>query len=450
MHTLLVFVTLFAGLAWGANVLTVARADESSVLGLPPQKVAFFNTPVGSAGEGVSTVSSITAAVINLIDAAAPGATIRIAMYYMQKSSLNIPSEVDLIGQSLKAALLRGVRVLVVSGNEFSDCDSNTRNYFCELKNDPVPIPDSIESAEVRYCRPACFSAGLEDKMHNKFLLVNNTVWTPEMEYVVLQMTSNWSAGQLSSKFYNSAVQVWGDFGLHNGYRNYFEELVDCAETSADHCPGDTPVLWRSGDAGSGTSVDLFPKPGGADDPLLSQLQSVGCTYQNQPGAIEVAMGIWSANPRGIAILDELEELDAQGGCLVRIVVADGQPIVDHLSDADFKLKPHCGGLDTYLSDAPSELPTEVAGLEDPAPPVHSKYVLIRGRYEGQQNNHVVLTGSMNISHGALYDNDETWMEFKSTTGAIVPVIAENVALHAQYSAQFDALWAATPPCAVP
>ena len=61
--------------------------------------------------------------------------------------------------------------------------------------------------------------------MHNKCLTISDTSATPVPEGLILQMTSNWTGPQLSSQFYNSAVQIWGDEALYAGYNAYFSIL---------------------------------------------------------------------------------------------------------------------------------------------------------------------------------------------------------------------------------
>jgi phosphatidylserine/phosphatidylglycerophosphate/cardiolipin synthase-like enzyme len=76
-------------------------------------------------------------------------------------------------------------------------------------------------------------------------------------------------------------------------------------------------------------------------------------------------------------------------------------------------------------------------------PSVHSKYMLVKGKYGGQANMRIVFTGSQNFDEPSLHWHDETWWKFASQ-GSQYP---QNASLHRQFTANFTAIWAEALPC---
>lgn len=408
----------------------------------PPTRVAFFNNPFATftspevtadAGAGPVAVpraaapggpSGITAAIVALLSSATARSTVTIAMYSANGGDAATPgSDTAYVRDAIRRAALRvaAVNVLV---------DGVRSTSFWE------PL-DAIPGVTVRRCRSACFFPG-RSVMHNKFVLVDDTVWTPGRENVVLQMTANWNDGQLSRANWNSALQVWGDQRLYGAYLRYHRQLFSCSP----RCTGAPKPQDADGALGTGARLAMFPRSG-TDDPVLREL--VALSRCGPGGGVDVAVNDWRQDRRGLAILARLEAL-ARAGCQVRIVVPRGRDGVDIgalLPRTPLARTAHCTGFTAPGYPAPAGDVT----VPDPRtvlPRVHSKYILLRGTHDGVPNTLVVSTGSERFAAGARSRADETWLTLTAAAGSHVP----NAAVYAQFAANFDRMYAVTPPCA--
>jgi hypothetical protein len=202
-----------------------------------------------------------------------------------------------------------------------------------------------------------------------------------------------------------------------------------------------------TGTRGSGMSVAVFPRLG-YDDPVLEELNDLtGC---GKSGGVEIAVNDWRLDPRGLAILDRLEWL-ADRGCSVRVVVPEGvngHGIGSLLPHSSLAETAHCtshrDALRTTDDDTKSTTMPDQRDQRDFVPRVHSKYLLMAGRFRGIPNSTVVSTGSERLAGEARYRADETWM----TLAATAPKHAANAAVHAQFKANFEEMYAVTPVCA--
>ena len=392
---------------------------------VPPYKLAFFNNPLTGQNVQADTdrvnhvpvpgaPSQITTAIVGLFESAAKGSTIEIAMYQASDGNLaNGTADTQLIKQAIKNAAPR-VRAINVLTDGFLDED---QEFWDQI--------DKVPHVNVKRCNHACYRQG-HALMHNKFMLVDNTNWTPGVEDVVLQMTANWRNSQLSSRLWNSALQMWGDKVLYAGYHKYFTEMWGCAPS----CIGEPQPQSFDGKAGSGVHVTLFPHIG-VDDPLLTELDGLdGCSGAE----VDIAMNGWIPDARGLMILQKLEDL-AAADCLVRIVVQksrNGDDMGSILPTTILGPTSHCSDVKDGRADT-----TKLA------PPVHSKYMLIRGTYLGHKATTVVSTGSERFVGASLNRADETWVQVVATANHN----PDNASVYAAYHANFDAMWTSTPTC---
>jgi phosphatidylserine/phosphatidylglycerophosphate/cardiolipin synthase-like enzyme len=428
----------------GRAAVTIAAIMATHLVGtpaahsshLPPTRLAVFNTPtsgLGTSGPGDDVAvpgapSKITESIVALINAASPSATIRIAIFEFTDGLIgaNELDEVDQIITALRLAMQRGVTVMGVAEEK----KRAPGDPWAQLTAPYTVAPDVvIPPATVYNCEDGCYnSSNSIAKMHNKFMLIDDTVWSPNNEYVVVQMTANWTNRQLRDTYWNSMVQIWGDHALFAGYRTYWDGLRACV---ASACPTSYPDQSFQDDLG-GVTAQVSPQSSG--DPQKSQLSYINCGPL-VPTVVDVAMAGWTNISRGQEIADSLSQLSADG-CPVRIVVSRDSDILPYLLEKEFSLPPHC--TDTSGTDLDID---PVAGGVTPA--LHSKYVLVNGTYGSQPLTRAVFMGSTNYTGPALTVNDEVWLKLASV-GASFP---ENAGLYAQFSADFSSMWSQTLPC---
>jgi hypothetical protein len=384
-----------------------------------PFKVAYFNHPLAAETPQAGGPSEVTAAVLQLLAAAANKATVRIAMFEAtltgQPGGQGDPSLIE--GQIVRD-LQRGVTVSVVA-DKHKDHD-----FWNHVATDAGA---SASQLTVGYCSNSCFEAGV-GIMHNKFILVDELgVQSGPVDDAVLQSSANWTYKQLNTHYWNNALQVIDDPALYGGYLSYWDALMGCASLAAQHCTGPPTATNQHFSGDSDEFVNVLPQ--GSPDPILDALDSVGhCSLadtQNVHTAIDIGVNTWLNDTRGTAILQKLRQLDA-AGCPVRIVVPSFAPIASHLTGTDtLSLKAHCTG----------------GGLNSPTE--HNKYMLINGDFNGP-GAQVVFTGTHRFNDKSLTDDDEILMRLTSST---TTRNAQNAYIYAQYEDNFEQMWNATPLC---
>jgi phosphatidylserine/phosphatidylglycerophosphate/cardiolipin synthase-like enzyme len=357
--------------------------------------------------------SEITTAIVALLASARPDATVTIAMFQSSDDGLSQPTgDTALIKSALRRAAQRVKAINVVIDGRQGD-----QSFWHSISHYP--------NVDLRRCHHACFFHG-SGLMHNKFLLVDDTSWTSSKEHVVLQMTANWRDIQLNSRFWNSALQIWGDKTLYRGYRSYARRLLACAP----QCTGLPDPRGFSSDPATGAHVALFPRTG-TTDPVVNELDDLKQCARG--GGIDIAMNDWRLGTRGMTILDRLETL-AKRGCQVRIVVQGDRSngIASVLPGTALAHNSHCT---THRGLSP-----DVGKL---VPIVHSKYLLMHGTFRGVPDSTVVSTGSERFNNESLLMDDETWLTLVGSPHRN----RVNSTVWAAYEANFDEMWTATPAC---
>jgi phosphatidylserine/phosphatidylglycerophosphate/cardiolipin synthase-like enzyme len=169
------------------------------------------------------------------------------------------------------------------------------------------------------------------------------------------------------------------DAALFAAYQAYWDDLA------TDREDRDYDV---TADGDSDTRVFFFPKASSAGtgaveaatDPVHNLFDNVGCAGGTR---VRVAMGSWTRR-RGY-LIDDLARLAGEG-CDVGVVYNGATTE---------------GVVETAITDAFE--PDQAAK----AVHLHSKYIVVDGRYAGEDHR-LVWTGSHNFTHGGLRENDET------------------------------------------
>ncbi|GAA3733974.1 hypothetical protein GCM10022225_15380 [Plantactinospora mayteni] len=373
-----------AGLLVTSTIATAAFLAPTAPAAAAVTSGAVFNNP---------TVASQQYAVIEhiqgLVQAAAAGSTIRVAIYHFSLTR---------VSNDLIAAYDRGVNVRVV-------VDSESRDYPAVTSLIGKLGTSRSTPSWVTVCTTgrACIGNLGTPIMHNKFFLFSNTSGTAN---VLVQSSSNLTSGN-AERYWNNAVTLVGNAAVYNSYVEYFDDLAAQVKNND---------YYRSTSSGNAKSY-FFPRAGTSQDTdtIYNMLdENVSCEGNTSVGTgtgrtiIRIGMWYFSRNP----IANKLRDL-ANRKCWVEVVYTDSDADVPSILSGHSRIKLYRISGD-YI--------------------VHSKYLLIEGTYAGQRDTKWVVTGSHNYSNAALRENDEALLRIQSAT------------IHDQYRSNFLALRAAAVP----
>lgn len=236
---------------------------------------------------------------------------------------------------------------------------------------------------------------------HNKFWLFSQV---NEAGNVVVQTSTNLSPSSYS-KFWNDAYIVANNSGIYSAYTGYFNKMV-----------GKDWGSWRYTSASwSPYKAYFFPYYPGTEnstDTIWNILDNVTCKYteaDGTAGVTKIRVAMYKFTRQGVA--DKLVALK-KAGCNVQLVYtetdsadssANGSPGTWEMLHSAAGLTPVC-----YFHDTDQNPATEQRI-------VHSKYLLVDGKYDGTDNK-VVWTGSHNYSGPALRENDEALLKIDDST----------------------------------
>ncbi len=316
----------------------------------PPRFTAVFSTR--NAGNGPDT--AIEDAIVDLINRAVPGSTIRIAIYRFTRGR---------VSSALATAAGRGVDVRIVLDGGAPD-----------VAGSEVPaLVAGLGALHVTVCTApgtACIGSGI---MHHKTFLFSRL--DDGSTDVVMQASHNLTTHQLS--LHNNAVIIRGDTALYASYLATWNDL----RSDLEH-----PNYYRIDDGSSGTRVYFYPRTTG--DTSVSFFDNVTCDSTSR---IRVLMAFFT--DARIAVAQALAAR-AREGCNVQVVVGNAEiPVGDSV-------------LSTLRSAGVTVIlyPERSGGWT-----VHSKYVLIDAPYAGSTaHRRLVFTGSHNWTGPSLDANDET------------------------------------------
>jgi phosphatidylserine/phosphatidylglycerophosphate/cardiolipin synthase-like enzyme len=234
----------------------------------------------------------------------------------------------------------------------------------------------------VKRCKGSCRGAG--GNMHSKFFVFSKT---GKARHVVMVGSTNLNRG--------GAVLGWNDmYTITNRDKSYSEYVRIHRQMTNDRRAGVKKVQFRDGPYLS----RFFPMRHATkrNDPTMVDLRKVRCRSPKGRTAINVSMFYWKGS-RGNYIANKLLDLSREG-CRVSIIYgAPSVQIAERLRNAARARK-----INLYDSrwDMNGDGFNEVR--------VHSKYILIKGRYGKDRKARLVLTGSQNWVAGSLSRGDET------------------------------------------
>lgn len=206
--------------------------DRCTPLAQPARRSKAWFTRPGSDGP-----PPLARAVRKLICTAAPGSTMRIAMYFLKEDSPDVES---IVRAMEIVATKRDVSIeIVLDGSPYAKgtpvhkatldrLDDIGAYYLCPYgcrSQDTRTLPNGKQSTELQ---------------HNKFVVITDTIWNTRLDPLVIQSSANWSASQLSTR-HQSAVMIHDDPVLAKHFDVRWESLVACA------APDSSCAEWNDG-----------------------------------------------------------------------------------------------------------------------------------------------------------------------------------------------------------
>lgn len=397
----------------GAVLAAVAAAAVLTAAGpaaAVPADGVVFNDPTSATGK-----YAIQNQLIDLIDGAPAGSTIRLTIYLFASSTYS---------NALVAAYDRGVHVQFVADSAEAKSTATTWHQLADVLG-----TDKSKSSFAITCGAghACINAG-GGIDHDKFALFSSTGGASN---VLVQSSANMNShddgvGNSGINAWNNMVTLVDEPVLYQAYLTRWTKMRDQVHSTA-----------YSSTNGTHAKVYFFPRATGST--VLGILGNVDCSKKNTSGgwgpnhltSIHVAMYKLS----DVDIAKKLWSLD-NAGCVVHVVRTNVGTADDSAVGALEKCTAHNGVTVDSIhgrvgGDNDSDNPEKVGFL-------HSKYLVIDGYYDGAANQRYAWTGSYNYTNGALRSNDEALLKIRSHS-AIIDAFQSNfqtVAAHKDYGVQ--------------
>ncbi|MDM7856352.1 phospholipase D-like domain-containing protein [Cellulomonas alba] len=254
-------------------------------------------------------------------------------------------------------------------------------------------------------------AGGCQDRagvMHEKAVVVSDTLWAKGKDPVVVLGSANWSTGQLQWDWQANRIHH-RDQRLAAAYTSRFAYLRGCAATKT--CGPKPDLTTVSTDSGRGLTVEFLQRPDGPD-PVAARLAQL----RGAPGCrIEVAQ--FAITPsRARALAPQLGRLRAEG-CSVRVVV--GRNLSYESPRSAVRAMTAAGVPLRYVSM------------------LHTKFTVARGvTYLGKRGQTVVLDGSHNWTFGGLNQNDDSFSVLTTATAS-----AAHAPRIARIASEYEAAW---------
>ncbi|MFF8280435.1 phosphatidylserine/phosphatidylglycerophosphate/cardiolipin synthase family protein [Streptomyces lateritius] len=409
-----------------ATTLTVSATPAGAeTAGVTTQAV--FNNPIGAEDEQRAIVNKQ----IELINGAPAGSRIRLAMYYATDPALP---------DALVAAHQRGVQVQAIFDIKATEVPKEPGHPIPKVQWDKLVAAlgtDKSRTSWVMHCGTNRGCVGTRAYgapivyaiMHNKFLLLSETLGTPR---VVVQSSANLHNGRDGAKGWNNALVLAGNDAIYSAYDGYFDDMAARRSNTDYYTTGRPPLA--SGNA----KIHFYPRAATSDsvfysdssnDTISTILNNVKCYGNSVVGTtdthrtrIRVSMTAF-ARPY---LADKLNQLDAQG-CYIEVVATYSPPPPGEDSMQKTSMEKllarttssYGGVITKYYCGADSTW-------------IHDKYLLIEGNYYNTPDLKVLWTGSHNWTTNSLRQSDETMLQM------------QDAALHDAYVANFNKTRAAT------
>lgn len=254
-----------------------------------------------------------------------------------------------------------------------------------------APLKDSVtwgkDGSYVKRCKPSCRSK--HGNMHMKIYLFSRTGHHHD---VVMVSSSNINRG--------GAFLGWNDMYTMYDRPKSYQQYVNWHRLMTK---GSLAPKERVEITDGPFTTRFFPlrKAGIHRDPALQDLEAIRCKSAFGPTKINISMFYWKGR-RGTYLADRVLQL-AHQGCQVSIIYgAPSRLLAARLRAAagNHLITLYDSRWD-YNEDGEAEVRT------------HSKFVLVRGNYEGNPKKWVVMTGSPNWVAGSLSKGDEVTLNIE-------------------------------------
>ncbi len=355
-----------------------------------------FNNPTGTVAEQ----RAIRTRLLDYIGQSVSGSSIKASVYHLWDEGL---------AQALADARGRGVDVRVMLDESSVSDNSDDPSY-------PVLASalgtDTAQDSFVGLCpvNKSCLGQPAQGVSinHNKFWLFSQLDGASD---VVVQTSANMSPSSYS-RFWNDAYVLPDNTAIYTAYSDYFAELT-----------GKDWANWQyTSTTSSPYKVYFFPRP--ANDPspgdtITAVLDNVTCTYTESGATKHTKVRVGMFKLTRLAVAQKLVALQ-KAGCAVDIVYSE----TDSGSSSGTWETLHASGgpaLRCYNWDDDGNTSTA-------SRIIHSKYLLIEGKYDGTASQKVLWTGSHNYSGPALTKNDEALLKVDSNADHDAYVTAFNAA----------------------
>ncbi|MET0496503.1 MAG: phospholipase D-like domain-containing protein [Actinoplanes sp.] len=380
------------GLAIAAPV-AVAAPDTSDA---PATLAAFsaytrFNIP----GDDGTRDRTIEDEIVSLADGVPSGGYIRGAMF-----SWTSPP----VAEALERAATRGVIVRLAVDREGADGSNQAAGNVAVSTLKGAHLDDITwcgSSAASVTGSSGCIANFATSINHNKFFTFSTS---GSVKRIVLQTSQNLTFSQ--NNLFNNAVIIQEDYDLYDHFTRYFNELR--AETKNNDFYASTEGYYKS----PGTAVTVYHSPRATGDTVQNVLSYItqfesGCT-------VEIAQASFTDARQAVA--NELLRI-ANLGCKIRIVHSGmGSAVHDILAGS-----PNVTMKKYYDAEA--------GNIDGRVLEIHSKYLIVKGNYNGSAGRTIVFTGSHNLTGPSMTTHDETFMKIEHPT------------VSANFRSNFATLW---------
>lgn len=350
-----------------------------------PSEGPTFNNPKGSTASKYRLQLRVEKAIRN----ARRGSKVLISTYLLDRR----PAVDALVG-----ARRRGVSVQVVMDGGINSGPSRRLKYVLNRDNGRAGRKWGPDNSFAVQCAGSCRGGGPNQAMHSKFYAFSRT-GTARNVVMVSSANLNRAGATLG---YNDLFTMRGVSGTFATYARVLQEMA------ADRVDGNPYVHRWEGRF----ETQIFPKRGArkATDPTYQALNRVRCrgatggAGRNGRTAIFVSMFFWGGE-RGVYLARRLLELNRHG-CFVSVIYgAPSNEVAAILRRSAWR-----GGIGLH----DSRVDRNRDGHVDLR--VHTKYMLINGKYNGDSSSFQVFTGSQNWTKGSLTGGDENTLHINSRT----------------------------------
>ncbi|MCM2576965.1 phospholipase D-like domain-containing protein [Streptomyces meridianus] len=318
--------------------------------------------------------------IIESINSAGCGQTVRVAMYSIGKAQPG-PD----FANALIAAHQRGVIVKALM-DVHSD-NTTWQSMVTELGNDPRA------SSFAALCPGGCLSHFGGSSLHAKYYMLSGG---SDANRTVTVSSANPTSAQVSTAW-NSSATVKGNVALYNSYVRYFTAMAKGALGGPGPLAPDYYNSTSGKDARKLTPHSYqWPKARSKSDTWVDFLDNI-----KAPATINIAMFQWTSHGKPgdrnyLELPKKLVSL-ARTGVKINILITAG--MVDDSVQDYLKNRPNIDVHDTSRG-------TDANG--NALHYTHNKYMMVSGNYAGAADSRIVFVGSSNWTSNGIWHNDES------------------------------------------